>query len=200
MEVAGEGVDSPRRSREGYSKDVVYSVNVRGQGTVSSSWMAYPRNGEARGPAGSWPLQGTVAMVRKGVKVFGGEVHSEGSQREMAKNMGQRIFQRKDFFKKSFPLRGAFLDFSTFDLWYPSLSGCSPARHSSLQGSQTWALFSCIKLHRGFKRGPLPSEASALEVWTKEKSRQTSCGHSQSHESSRLWAPQRCVPGRPLGF
>ena len=82
MEVAGEGVDSPRRSREGYSKDVVYSVNVRGQGTVSSSWMAYPRNGEARGPAGSWPLQGTVAMVRKGVKVFGGEVHSEGSQRE----------------------------------------------------------------------------------------------------------------------
>lgn len=33
-----------------------------------------------------------------------------------------------------------------------------------------------------------------------KRSRQTSCGHSQSHESSRPWAPQRCVPGRPLGF
>ena len=132
MEVAGEGVDSPRSSREGYNEDVVYSVNVRRQGTVFRSRMAYPRNWEASGPAGSWLLQGTVDMVREGVEVFGGEVHSEGSQREIVKNMGQRIFQRKDFFKKAPPLRGAFLDFSTFDLWYPSLSGCSPARHSSL--------------------------------------------------------------------
>ena len=82
MEVAGERVDSPRSSREGYSEDVVYSVNVRRQGTVFRSRMAYPRNWEASGPAGSWLLQGTVDMVREGVEVFVGEVHSEGSQRE----------------------------------------------------------------------------------------------------------------------
>ena len=33
-----------------------------------------------------------------------------------------------------------------------------------------------------------------------KRSCQMSCGHSQSHESGRPWAPQRCVPGRALGF
>lgn len=80
-------------------------MDTRGQETVLRSRMAYPRNGEASGPAGSWPLQGTVAMVREGVEVFRGKVQREGRQREMVKNLGQRIFQRKDFLKQLPPPR-----------------------------------------------------------------------------------------------
>ena len=73
MEVAGERVDSPRSSREGYSEDVVYSVNVRRQGTVFRSRMAYPRNWEASGQQEAGYFKALWTWSEKELKFSGGK-------------------------------------------------------------------------------------------------------------------------------